>query len=328
MGDRSRVLVTRALPGDKPRARLLASPQLEVDVWDLDTPVTRQALLERGSDCAGLLTMLTDRVDAAVLDACPGVRVVANMAVGYDNIDVDAATERGVLVTNTPGVLTETTADLAFALLLASARRLAEGAAAVREGAWGPWSPGWLLGAEVSGATLGIVGPGRIGAAVARRAQGFGMRVLYHGRREAPGFLGQRVPFDGLLASSDFVSAHVPLTAETAGMFDASAFTLMRRSAMFINTARGGLVDQVALASALERGEIAAAALDVTTPEPLPPEDPLLRAPNLLVTPHIGSATLATRERMAQLAIDGLLAALAGERPHYLVNPSAWERRR
>jgi lactate dehydrogenase-like 2-hydroxyacid dehydrogenase len=299
-----------------------------VDVWDLGGPVTREALLERGASCSGVLTMLTDRVDGAVLDACPRLRVVANMAVGYDNIDVDAATERGVLVTNTPGVLTETTADLAFALLLASARRIADGESAVRKGAWGPWDPSWLLGAEVSGSTLGIVGPGRIGDAVARRAQGFGMRVLYHGRHGVPGFLGERVPFEELLERSDFVSVHVPLTDETAGMFDRGAFQRMRPTATFINTSRGGIVNQPDLANALQQGNIAAAALDVTTPEPLPPDDPLLAAPNLLVTPHLGSATLQTRERMAQLAIDGLLSALAGERPQHLVNPNAWEHRR
>lgn len=321
-------MVTRDLPGDAPLARLRATPDVEVDVWEVDGPVTREALLERGAACEGLLTMLTDRVDGAVLDACARLRVVANMAAGYDNIDVDAATERGVLVTNTPGVLTETTADLAFALLLASARRITDGESAVRRGDWGPWDPNWLLGPEVSGATLGIVGPGRIGGAVARRAQGFGMRVLYHGRHDAPDFLGERVPFEELLENSDFVSVHVPLTEETAGMFDRTAFRRMRRTATFINTSRGGVVNQGDLAIALEREQIAAAALDVTTPEPLPRDDPLLDAPNLLVTPHLGSATLQTRERMADLAIDGLLAALAGERPAHLVNPSAWEHRR
>ena len=321
-----RVFVTRALPGDAPLARLRAAA--EADVWPLDRPPTPDELADRAAGCAGLLTMLTERVDAALLDRRPEVRAVANMAVGHDNIDIAAATERGVLVTNTPGVLTETTADLAFALLLAAARRLAEGERAVREGAWGPWHPTWMLGAAVHGATLGVVGPGRIGAAVARRAEGFGMRVLYHGRREAPGFPGERADLGALLRASDFVSAHVPLTAETEGMFGAEAFARMRPHAIFVNTSRGGVVDQAALRDALVRGEIGGAALDVTTPEPLPPGDPLLDAPNLLVTPHVGSATGPTRERMADLAVDGLLAALAGERPEHLVNPEAWERRR
>ena len=320
-----RVFVTRALPGDAPLARLRDAAA--ADVWALDRPPTADELRERSAGCAGLLTMLTERVDAALLDARPEVRVVANMAVGYDNVDVAAATEREVLVANTPGVLTETTADLAFALLLAAARRVVEGERAVCEGAWGPWHPTWLLGREVHGASLGIVGPGRIGAAVARRAQGFGMRVRYHGRRDVPDFPGERAGLDELLASSDFVSLHVPLSAETEGMFDASAFARMQPHAILVNTSRGGVVDQPALRDALVRGVIGGAALDVTTPEPLPPDDPLLGAPNLLVTPHLGSATGATRERMASLAVDALLVALAGERPRHLVNPEAWGRR-
>ena len=320
-----RVFVTRTLPGDAPLARLRAA--VDADVWELERPPTPEELAGRAAGCAGLLTMLTERVDAALLDRRPEVRAVANMAVGYDNVDVDAATERGVLVTNTPGVLTETTADLAFALLLAAARRLAEGRDAVWGGAWGPWHPTWLLGHEIHGATLGIVGPGRIGTAVARRAQGFGMRVLYHGRREAPDFPGESVALNELLGGSDFVSVHTPLSEQTAGMFDARAFAAMRPHAVFVNTARGGVVDQPALREALIAGKIAAAALDVTTPEPLPPDDPLLEAPHLLVTPHVGSATGPTRERMAGLAVDGLLAALAGERPQHLVNPEARGRR-
>lgn len=323
----ARVFVARALPGTQPLARLRAAIA-DLDVWESEAPPAPEELRARARGCTGLLTMLTDRVDAALLDACPGLRVVANMAVGYDNIDVPAATERGVLVTNTPGVLTETTADLAFGLLLASARRLAEGEAAVRGGAWGPWRPSWLLGREVSGAVLGIVGPGRIGAAVARRAAGFGMRVLYSGRRVVPDFPGEPVPLDVLLETSDFVSVHLPLTEDTAGMFNDALFRKMRPTATFINTARGGVVAQPALARALRDGVIAAAAIDVTSPEPLPVDDPLLEAPNLLVTPHVGSATGATRERMADLAVDGLLAGLRGERPAHLVNPAVWEARR
>ncbi|MFN8638677.1 MAG: D-glycerate dehydrogenase [Dehalococcoidia bacterium] len=320
----ARVFVARILPGARPLERLRAVVP-DLDVWEADAPPPAEELRVRARGCTGLLTMLTDRIDAALLDACPGLRVVANMAVGYDNIDVLAASERGVLVTNTPGVLTETTADLAFALLLASARRLAEGEVAVRGGAWGPWRPSWLLGREVSGAVLGIVGPGRIGAAVARRAGGFGMRVLYAGRRVVPGFPGEAVPLDVLLETSDFVSVHLPLTEDTAGMFNDALFRKMRPTATFINTARGGVVDQPALARALREGRIAAAAIDVTSPEPLPPDDLLLDAPNLLVTPHVGSATGATRERMADLAVDGLLAGLRGERPTHLVNPEAWK---
>jgi glyoxylate reductase len=320
-----RVFVARSLPGTAPIERLRASAS--VDVWEEYDPPPAVELARRAAGCDGLLTMLTDRVDAALLDAAPTIRVVANMAVGYDNVDIPAATARRVLITNTPGVLTETTADMAFALLLAAARRLAEGERAVRDGEWGPWHPTWLLGREVHGATLGIVGPGRIGAAVARRAAGFGMRVLYHGRRKAAAFPGEQVTFDDLLERSDFVSVHVPLNDETAEMFDASVFERMRSDAVFINTARGGVVDQPALARALVEGEIGGAALDVTVPEPLPLHDPLLAAPNALIAPHLGSATEATRTRMADLAVGGLLAGLAGDRPEHLVNPEALERR-
>lgn len=321
-----RVFVTRSLPGAEPLARLRATA--EVDVWEHPRPPQRDELLARTRGCRALLPMLTERIDADVLDVCPEITVVANMAVGIDNIDVDAATARGVLVTNTPDVLTETTADMAFALLLAAARRVTDGERAIRAGEWGPWHPTWLLGHEVHGATLGIVGAGRIGRAVAQRASGFGMRVLYYSRSDAPGFPGTRVDFDTLLAQSHFVSVHVPLTSETAGMFDAAAFRKMRADAVFVNTARGGVVDQAALRDALVSGVIAAAGIDVTTPEPLSPSDRLLSAPNLVVTPHLGSSTEQTRIAMATLAVDNLVTALAGERPRNLVNPEAWETRR
>ncbi len=314
------------LPGMDPLARLRASTQVEL--WEQERPPATEELAQRSKSCNGLLTMLTDRIDSAMLDRCPAVRVIANMAVGYDNIDVAAATAHGVLVTNTPGVLTETTADLAFALLLATARRLSEGERAVRNGSWGPWHPTWLLGRQVHGATLGIVGLGRIGSAMARRGAGFGMRVLYHSTRQVPDASGEYVSFEQLLERSDFVSVHVPLTPDTKHMFDTEAFALMQPHAVFVNTSRGGVVDQDALRSVLLGGKIGAAALDVTTPEPLPPDDPLLDAPNLLLVPHMGSATEITRERMAMLAVDGLLAGLSGKRPEYLVNAEAWERRR
>ena len=325
MTDRPRVYVTRLLPGGDgpgtPLGRLRAVAGVEV--WAGDGPVPAAELRARAAACDGLLPMLTERIDGALLDGCPRLRVVATMAVGYDNIDVPACTARGVLLTNTPGVLTDATADLAFALLLAAARRLTEGERAVRGGTWGPWDPNWLLGRPVAGATLGIVGPGRIGAAVARRAGGFGMRVLYHGRHEVPDFPGERAAtLDALLAASDYVSMHVPLTPETALMCDAEFFARMQPHAIFVNTTRGGVVDQRALLAALRAGVIGSAALDVTTPEPLPPDDPLLTAPNLVVAPHLGSATLETRTQMAHLAVDGLLAALAGERPLHLVNPA------
>lgn len=331
MSDRPAVLVTRALPGAEPLERLRAAAA--VDLWAEHAPPPSAALAERAAGCEAILTMLTDRVDAALLDRCPRLRIVSNMAVGYDNIDLAAATERGIVVTNTPGVLTDATADLTFALLLAQARRIPEGARAVREGAWGTWHPTWLLGTEVHGMSLGIVGAGRIGRAVAARARAFDMRVTYHSRSPHPEMPGEYLPLDALLAGADAVSLHVPLTAETEHLMNRETFRRMRRSAIFINTSRGGVVDQAALREALTEGTIAGAALDVTTPEPLPPDDPLLDAPNLLVTPHVGSATGPTRERMAGLAVDAILDTFAGRTPAHIVNTEvtdteAWERRR
>lgn len=324
----TRVYVTRRLPGGdgpgSPVSRLReALGANAVDLWGEDPPPPPEVIRQRAATADGLLTMLTDRVDDELLDATPSVRVVANLAVGYDNIDVAACTRRGVLVTNTPGVLTDTTADMAWALLLSAARRLPEGRQAIEDGSWGPWHPTWLLGQEVTGRTLGIVGPGRIGAAVARRATGFDMTVLYSGRSRKPDFPGEFVPLEKLLARSDFVSVHVPLTDETRGLCDAAFFGRMQPHAIFVNTARGGVVDQPALIDALERGVIGGAGLDVMSPEPLPPDDPLTRAPRLVLAPHMGSSTNETRTRMAHLAVDGLLAGLRGESPANAVNPEA-----
>ncbi len=256
--------------------------------------------------------MLVDRIDAQFLDRCPKLRAIANYAVGYDNIDLDAARARGIAVGNTPDVLTDATADLAFALLLAVARSLVDAAASVRNGEWRTWEPENYLGYDVHGATLGIVGMGRIGSAVAKRAAGFEMNVIHTGR--------DGVSLLQLLAGSDFVSLHVPLTPETHHLIDAAALDEMKPTAFLINTARGPIVDQQALHEALVNGKIAGAALDVTDPEPLPVDDPLLSAPNLIVVPHIGSATHTARERMATLAVDNLLAALAGKpMPHQVV---------
>jgi len=281
-----------------------------------------------------LLTLLTDRIDAALMDGAPGLKVVSNLAVGYDNIDVPAATARGIVVGNTPGVLTETTADMAFALLMAAARRVVEGQAYTLQGRWKTWGPMVLLGQDIHGATLGIIGLGRIGAEMARRARGFGMRVLYHGPRRKSEALEKElgaayVPeLKDLLAASDFVSVHVPLTPATERLMGRAEFACMKKTAVFVNTARGGIVDQQALYEALRSGQIFAAGLDVTVIEPIPADDPLLTLDNAIVTPHIGSASFKTREKMALMAADNLLAGLRGDPPPHCVNPEALTRRR
>jgi len=300
----ARVFITRRLPGDA--VDRLAAAGHEVDVWREPSPPPAEALREHTAQADALLCMLTDPIDSDLLEAAPRLRAIANYAVGSDNIDVDAARARRIAVGVTPGVLTDATADIAFALLLAIARRLPEGEAAVRNGEWTTWEPDWLLGRDVHGATLGIVGRGRIGDAVARRAEGFGMTVVHHSRSSG-------IPLDKLLEEADFVSLHVPLTPETRHLIDAAALARMQPTAYLVNTARGGVVDQDALAAALHDGTIAGAALDVTDPEPLPPDDPLLAAPNLIVLPHLGSATHDTRRAMAELAVDNLLAALDGK---------------
>ena len=302
-----RVLVTRALPFPA-LDRLRAACQVEV--WPGSDPPSPEILRELAQGVDGLLTMLTDRVDAELLDAAPTVRAVANLAVGTDNIDLDAAKERGVAVGNTPDVLTDATADLTMALILAITRRIPEGAARVREGRWGAWQPALDLGTDLAGATLGIVGYGRIGQAVARRATAFGMRIVHTPR--SPG-----ATLEELLGESDVVSLHVPLSPSTHHLIDTVALAQMKPTAYLVNTARGGVVDQAALRDALQRRRLAGAALDVTDPEPLPADDPLLDAPNLLVVPHIGSATAGTRAKMAAMAVDNLLAALDGRpMPH------------
>jgi len=304
----ARCFVTRELPGpalDRLRSRH------EVEVWPERLPPAPAELASRAAPAEGLLTTLNDRVDAALIEHCAGLRVISNYAVGHDNIDLAAAAARRIAVGNTPDVLTEATADLTFALLLAAARKLPEAIASVREGDWLTWEPSRYLGQAVGGATLGIVGLGRIGNAVAQRALGFGMTVLYTGGGPGPDSIS-RVPLDRLLAEADFVSLHCPLTRATRRLIDADALARMRSNAILINTSRGPIVDPDALRVALVEGQIAGAALDVTDPEPLPADDPLLSAPGLIVVPHIGSATRAAREQMAELAVENLLAGLDG----------------
>jgi glyoxylate reductase len=305
-----RVFVTRRLPGG---ALDRLSAEHDVEVWPEQLPPPHDELLSRAPALDGLLTMLTDRVDAELIEAAPKLRAISNYAVGVDNIDIEAATARGLPVGNTPGVLTDSTADLAVALMLGIGRRLVDGDAYVRRGEWHTWEPELLLGHDLHGATVGIVGFGRIGQAVACRLEGFECTVLHTSR-------GGGVRFEELLERSDFVSLHTPLTPETRGLIDQRALKRMKATAYLVNTARGPVVDTDALTAALRDGEIAGAALDVTDPEPLPADHSLLEAPNLLVLPHLGSATHATRERMADMAVDNLMAGLRGERMPHQVN--------
>lgn len=315
----AKVLVTREIPA----AGMTLLEGYDVAVLGEGVP-GREELLEAASGAAAILSTLTETVDAELLDAAgSGLRVVANLAVGYDNVDVEAATERGVVVTNTPGVLDETTADTAFMLLLAAARRLGEGERLVRSGEWEAWGPKQLTGPDVYGKRLGIVGFGRIGQAVARRAGGFGMSVLYHARSRKPEaereLDARRMSLDDLLRESDFVSLHTPLTSETEGLIGAREFGLMKREAVLVNTARGPVVDEAALAEALASGEIFAAGLDVYEQEPeVHPK--LLELENVVLAPHIGSASIETRDRMARLAAENLVAVLEGREPPNRVN--------
>jgi glyoxylate reductase len=313
---RPRVFVARVIPEE---GLAVVRAACDADVWPDELPPPRDELLRRVAGCDGVLTLLTDRVDDELLDAAgSGLRVVSNYAVGFDNIDIAACARRGIPVGNTPGVLTETTADLAWALLMAAARRVPEGDRYVREGRWKTWGPLLLLGPDVHGATIGIVGFGRIGQAVARRAAGFGMTVLYHDINRLPDEVTEPlgatfVTLDELLARSDFISLHVNLTAETRHLINARTLAAMKPTAVLVNTSRGPVIDQIALADALRDGVIWAAALDVTDPEPIPTDDPLVGLPNCLIVPHIASASRATRGKMAAMAAANLLAGIRGE---------------
>jgi glyoxylate reductase len=302
----ARIFITRRLPGE-PQERI-AREGHEVDVWEGDLPPSREELLARAKGAAGLITLLTERVDAELLDALPGLKVVSNYAVGSDNIDLEAARERGIPVGVTPDVLTEATADLAWALMLAAARRIVEGAADVHAGRWRTWEPQGWIGHDIAGASLLVVGAGRIGQAVARRGSGFDMRI-------SVADIGDDLM--AMLPEADFVSLHVPLTDSTRGLIGREQFAAMKPTAILVNTARGPVIDRDALAEALHEGLIGGAALDVTVPEPLPSDDPLLQAPNLLVVPHIGSATKGARAAMTDRAVANLLAGLAGEQVPY-----------
>jgi glyoxylate reductase len=319
------VYVTRHLPEAALHELLKVC---EVEIWDREIPPPYEVIVEKVEGKGGLLCLLTDRIDAALMDAAPGLKVISQCAVGYDNIDVGAATARGIPVGNTPGVLTDATADFAFTLLMAAARRVGEAIDYVREGRWKTWGLTLLLGQDVYGATLGIVGLGRIGRALAQRASGFAMKVLYYDAVRQPELeveLGVEYrALEDLLRESDYVSLHVSLTEATRGLMDARAFALMKPTAILINTSRGPVVDSGALYWALKEGQISHAALDVTDPEPLPAGHRLLELPNLIVAPHIASATVRSRNLMATRAVKNLVAGLQGEELPYCVNPDVY----
>jgi len=323
-----RVFITRRIPEEGIR---IVAEHCETEVSDFDGVLPHKTLLDRVRGKDGILCLLTDNIDREVMDAAgPGLRVVANYAVGYNNIDVVEATRRGIMVTNTPGVLTETTADLTWALLMSVARRIVEADRFVREGKFRGWEPMLFLGTDVHGATLGIVGLGRIGQAMARRAQGFAMKVLYYDTRRAPQDVEEALrmmfsPLEELLRHSDFVTIHTPLTPETHHLIGERELRMMKREAYLINTARGPIVDEKALVRALKEGWIRGAALDVFEREPeIEPE--LLTLDNVVLTPHIGSASFSTRTRMAIMAAENLVKALQGEIPPNLVNPEVLSR--
>jgi glyoxylate reductase len=322
--NKPKVFVARAIPEEGIK---MLEEVCEVEVWAEELPPSREVIMKKVEGVDGFLPLLTDKVDGEIMDAAgTQLKVISNYAVGYDNINVADATERGILVCNTPGVLTGTTSDLAFTLLVSAARRIVEAVDYVKAGKWKTWGPQLLLGPDIHEATLGIVGMGKIGAAMAERAKGFSMNVVYYDQfvsAEDGEKLGakQLDSLDDLLQQSDFVSIHVPLTDDTRGMFDEGVFKKMKSSAILVNTARGPVVDPDALYDALKNGDIAYAALDVTDPEPMPADHKLLTLPNCLVVPHIGSASIKARRLMSTIAADNLLTALRGDRPKHVVNP-------
>jgi glyoxylate reductase len=329
MADRPQVLVTRRLP---PKPMEVVSERFDPDVWEDDTAMPRDELLQRIGGKTGAITLLTEKVDGELLDAAgTNFRIVANYAVGFDNIDVEECTRRGVLATNTPEVLTETTADTAWALMMSAARRVPEGDRFLRSRTPWIWGPEMLLGQDVHGKVLGIVGFGRIGQAVARRGKGFGMSVLYYDVFRPSSDVEEVLnaayrDLDELLAESDFISIHVALTPETRHLFGKEQFRKMKPTAVLVNTSRGPVIDEAALVEALGAGELFAAGLDVFENEP-EVHPGLLELDRAVVIPHLGSATVETRDAMGMLAVDNLTAALEGRRPPTLLNPEVWEAR-
>lgn len=320
-----KIFITRLIPDLGLNLVKEHFPTLEV--WTHDLPPTREQLLEKVRGVDGLLCLLTERIDAELMDAIGSqVKVISSMSVGVDHVDLVEATRRGIPIGNTPGVLTDATADQAFALLLAASRRITEAERYVRSGKWVTWSPSLLLGADLVGSTLGIIGFGRIGQAVAKRAQGFDMRVIYHDPTAEPAYNAEHVDLDTLLRESDFVSIHVPLTKNTHHLVNVDFLSKMKPNAVLVNTARGGVLDQTALYEALKSNRIFAAALDVTDPEPLPMDSPLLELENCLIVPHLGSASKRTRVQMSLLAAQNLIAGLNGERLQHCANPDVYKK--
>jgi len=322
-----RVFIARFIPEEY---LALARSTCQVDLWPDDLPPPRDVLLERVKGVDGILSLLTDKIDSAVMDAAgSGLKVISNCAVGFDNIDVSEATRRGIPVGNTPGVLTDTTADFAFALLMAAARRVVEGHNYVQAGRWKTWGLTQLLGQDISGAALGIIGFGRIGKAVAKRAMGFDMRILYYDPMceddpYAAQISARCVDLDTILTQSDYLSLHVPLYKDTYHFIGEAELAKMKPTAVLVNTARGGVVDPDALYRALRDGVIGYAALDVTEPEPIPLDHPLLSLENVLIAPHIASASVQTRGKMIEIALANLLAGVRGEQLRHCVNPQVY----
>jgi len=330
MAVKPKVFVTRIIPQvglDRIKAHC------DAEIWADPLPPPYAVTRQKVAQCDGLVALLTDKIDAPLLDAAPSLKVVSNYAVGFNNIDIAAATERGIAVGNTPGVLTDATADMAFCLLITAARRVVEGHAYTLSGKWKTWEPLGHLGQDLAGRTLGVLGMGRIGYALAKRCRGgWDMKVLYydvHRNEAAEKELGAKlVDLDTLLRESDFVSVHTDLNEQTRGLFNGERFKKMKRTAVLVNTARGPIVDQKALYEALKSGTIFAAGLDVTDPEPPAADDPLLKLPNIVVAPHIASATVNTRNAMAEICANNLIAGLTGEKLPAWVNPEVAAKRR
>ncbi len=322
-----RVYVTRLIPEE---GLAMIRELTDMQVWEGELPPPHPVLLEQVRDKDGIVSLLTDRMDEELMDSAPKVKVISNFAVGYDNVDIPAATAHGIPVGNTPGVLTDTTADMAFALMMAAARRIPQAIDYVREGKWKTWGPKLLLGHDIHGATLGIIGFGRIGQGMALRAAGFGMQILYYDvfrRQDLEISMGVTyADLDSLLRESDFISVHTDLNESTHHLLNSAAFAKMKRNAIVVNAARGPIIDPQALYEALSTGKIAAAALDVTDPEPIPTDSQLLKLPNCLIVPHIASASFATRGKMAQMAAANLIAGLHGDRLPNCANPEVYEK--